>query len=640
MFLELVRVIPRGDSTAIRLNDDLRLIFSEELDPSSITSSSVKLLNKATGRDAVGRWSIDGAELTFQPRGPLRADLRDGGFEPGAEYVLTMGGFPDLSGPRSIHNRGLRYPIRHEFQVVARGGRSDAAPGQGAEEAPPLLRDASPDHAARIMLRPGDAGAKDGPPLAWNEALLVSCAEPIDPRWFRPEDLQVRELRYRRAFEDDLPGGGRAAAKTVGVRSLELLRNEDEDIRDPEVGAAAILKVTFNENLPLRDGSTGAFVLELKRGARLGGGVLDFSGTPAFREPIRFTAARRDAFLPERKGSYDFEFLRAQDFTPLFDASSDGTALWSDTGRLEVRYPRAAGSGEDGDRMLGSEFDSSGLQATRLTIPEGVETQLTGSGLVVLRAQGRVDIEGVLRRQLPDGKEPVPMWDPGAVVNSADTTTLSDWLEAAAERNEDWTVIIAGGDLVVSGRIAVETPLLLVAGGMIRGAAKPIAAKNQIWLLGEGGFASMPSDSDSTAMANVSPPLMIDEPLYNQLVVPLTFVALSSEVPKEVAPRDWGTPQVLGSSGAGGTFRVQFLKPERPRSGAERRPREEWLRKAVPHDEPMGVLLEGGEVDEDGGRVRMRIELQLFPPATPRNPGPWIPPFVDRVRLTWTPDPR
>ncbi|QDV08362.1 hypothetical protein Poly30_39000 [Planctomycetes bacterium Poly30] len=642
-FLELVDVLPRRASGSslepIRLNDDLRLVFSEALDPSTVTSDSVQLWNKATGRRAVGRWLIEGRELIFQPRGPLRADLRDGGFEPGAEYVLMLGGFPELSGPRSFERRGLRYPIRHEFQVVAPGSATSSAAGDGADGAP-MLRDASPDQAARVELRPGDDGKSGGRPLPWNQPLILACAEPLDPRWFRPEDFEVREHRYRRGLELNLPAVSGETPRIVGVRSIELVRNEDEDVKDPAVGVAAILKVTFEDNLPLSDGSTGLFELDLKRGARPGGGILDFSGKPAFRTPIQFFAARQDAYLPERRGSYDFEFLSAEDFTPLLDTSSDGTALWSDTGRLEVRYPRAAGDGSDGRQVLGSRFDGADLHATRLTIPEGTEVTLGAPGLVVLRSQGRIDIEGVLRRKLPEGEEPVPMWNPAAVLSSARTSSLSDWLEEAARQDSAWTVIIAGGDLVVRGRIAVDTPLLLVAGGMIRGSVVPGAARNQVWLLGEGGFASMPVDSDNSAFANWSPPLVIDEPLHNQLVVPLTFVALSSEVPKEVAPRNWDAPQVLGSRGPGGTFRVQFLKPDRPLPGGARRSGEEWLQSAVRHPEPKGVLLEGGEVDVEGGRVRMRIELQLLPPAVPRNPGPWIPPFVDRVRLFWTPDPR
>ncbi|MFT5731756.1 MAG: hypothetical protein ACI8WY_000420, partial [Planctomycetota bacterium] len=135
-------------------------------------------------------------------------------------------------------------------------------------------------------------------------------------------------------------------------------------------------------------------------------------------------------------------------------------------------------------------------------------------------------------------------------------------------------------------------------------------------------------------------PLVIDEPLCNQLVEPLTFVAISSEVPKGVAPARWGTPQILGSSGAGGSYLVQFLGPDRFASGGADSSTEEWLRRAIPHDEPKDVLLEAGQVDGVGGRVRLRVQLQLRPPLLPLNPGPWAPPFVDRVRLFWTPDPR
>ncbi|MFT5732543.1 MAG: hypothetical protein ACI8WY_001208, partial [Planctomycetota bacterium] len=384
--LELTGIIPRSAVEPIRINDDLRVVFNEVLDPSSITSQSVRLVNEATGRPAKGRWLIEGRELRFLPRGPLRADLMDGGFQPGASYVLTMAGFPQLSGPRSERGLGLRYSIRHSFTVVSipGGGVQEPPLSNGAE--PRLLRDASPDRGARVELRPEDEGSSDGTPLAWDAKLLLACAEPIDPRGFRPGDFEVRELLYG---QEAALGALELGARAVGVRSIELLRNEDEDVPDTTVGAAAILRVTFDENLPLNDVSSGAFELRLKPGAQPGGGLVDFSGTPVFRGRIPFFAARRDAFLPERDGSYEIEFLNAQDFAPLLDPASDGTALWSDSGRLEVRYPRAAGDGSGGRQVLGAEFDGADLHATRISIPAGVETRLTAPGLVVLRAQGR-----------------------------------------------------------------------------------------------------------------------------------------------------------------------------------------------------------------------------------------------------------
>ena len=637
--LGLERLAPWTDTAPMALNDDLRLIFNEVLEPTSITSQSVRLVNKATQRAVKGRWLIQGKELRFQPRGALRPDLIDGSFQPGSEYVLFLDGFPLLTGPRSVQGAGLAHSIRHSFRTQP--WNVDAAgPQVGGSGRPELLRDASPDGAAVLQLRPGDPGASDATPLAWDADLLLSCDEPLDPRWFRPEDFEVRERRTQQVWRSPFPEPAYGSLKSVQVASISLFRNEDEDedARDASGGAAAVLRVKFADSLPLRDGSRGAFELVLKPGVRDGGGICDYSGHAAFRRPIQFRAVRSDAFTREHSGSYDFEFSDAQDFAPLLDPGSDGTALWSDTGRLKVRYPRAAGDGSAGRSVLGTSFTANDLHGTRVLVPQGQQTHLTGEGLVVIRAQGRIDIEGRLTRALPEGSAPEAIWDPKAVETSGSTQTLTEWLAEAKLRDAPWTVIIAGGDLVVRGKIDVDTPLLLVAGGMIRGVGAPGAARNQVWLLGAGGFESMPSSSDATASPNVTPPLIIDEPNFNPLVEPLSFVAISSEVPKRIAPTHWGAPHIPGSNGSAGTFRVDFLRPAPLEGGSMWG--EEWLRQAVRHDEPMDVLLEGGQADEGGGRVRLRMELRLLPAAVPRNPGPWDPPFVDRVRLFWTPNSR
>jgi hypothetical protein len=647
-YLGLVELFPESGAEPISLNDDLRIIFDRVIEPTSITSSSVRLVNKKSRRSAEGHWLIQGRELRFQPLGALRRDLRDGGFQPGSEYVLTVDGFPLLSGPRSLRGEGLRHPIQHTFRTRSWDAEDVGPRREGSSEASTLLRDASPDAAALLHLRPDDPGASETTPLAWDAHLILACDEPLDPRWFRPEDFEIRPRKSPRIRRSPIPEPTDAQVKSVQVASISLLHNEDEDVSAGSEGPGAVLRVTFAERLPLRDGSRGAFELVLKQGVRDGGGVCDFSGHPAYRLPIPFFAVRRDAFTPERKGSYEFEFLDAQDFTPLLDPASDGTALWSDTGRLEVRYPRAAGDGSAGRVTLDGAFAGGDLHGTRVTVPVDSEARLTGGGLVVLRSQGRIDIDGRLVRSLAEGQSPEAIWDPKAMETSGSTETLTNWLAGARIKDAPWTVIVAGGDLVVRGKIDVETPLLLVAGGMIRGVGAPGAARNQVWLLGAGGFESMPHSSDATASPNVTPPLMIDEPTFNQLVEPLSFVAVSSEVPKGVAPTDWGSPSILGTGGSAGTFRVHFLKPA-PR-GDDASPQgtrpggsrwgEEWLRQAVRHDEPMDVLLEGGQVDEGGGRVRLWTELRLLPAPVPRNPGPWDPPFVDRVRLFWTPNPR
>lgn len=656
--LRLVSISPKSGSDRIALNEDVRIIFDDVLDPSSRTSDAARVERvdrvPADGRQQVlGRWRIEGRELRFQPKGPTRPDLLDGGFRPGSTYALTLEGFPGLSGPRSMGGARLETSIVHYFSTAPLGDPS--GDDGGAFE---ILKDASPRRAARLQLGPDAEGASEGRPLAWDASLQVSCAEPIDPRTLNPKDFEVRP--FTRASQ----GRGRAGMepRSVPVKSIRLLRNEDEDSVDPALGAAALVEVTLQRNLPLRDGASGFFDLVLRPGVPDGGGPLDYSGTPVYGGPIRFVAARQDTYVPERKGSYDIEFLNAQDFIPVLDPASDGTALWSDSGRLEVRYPRAAGSGEAGRVVLEGPVGEADVHATRLEVPRGQlpgdeGARLTGEGLVVLRSQGRMDIDGTLLRRLPDGVEPPPMWGLDARFSPDQQETLTEWLAGAAEVNAPWTVLVAGGDLVIHGEIDVDTPLLLVAGGMIRGEGVPKSMAGQLWILGEGGFASRPYRSSDTAWPIQAPPLTIDEPVFNQLKEPLEFVAISSEVPKGIAPSDWGSPSVFGHRGKSGSYRVQFLRPDAlgfspgadsgssgseggSRGGEVRSSQEERLGQAVRHDEPKDVAAGDDPMGIGrGSRVRLRIELRLMPPNARRNALVWDPPFVDRVRLFWTPDP-
>ena len=305
---------------------------------------------------------------------------------------------------------------------------------------------------------------------------------------------------------------------------------------------------------------------------------------------------------------------------------SDGTAHWDGTGRVEIRYPRAAGDGADRRQVLEGAFGEGDLQATRLTVPSGEELRLEGEGLVVLRSQGRVDLIGDLVRRT--GVPPRPMWarpgEEGPPVGGT-VEDLSRWLERARAANEPWTVIIAGGDLVVRGKIDVDTPLLLVAGGWIRGAGQPRTAPGQLWLLGSGGGFDLRHHADPTAMPVLDPPLTIDPPLVNRLRETVTFVAVSAPAPKLVEPRSWGAPEVVAYEPAPragkkrGAALVQYLTVGEPALT------EELLGQAIRHEEPMGAV-----GDRAGGRVRLRVELVVHP-----FPGPWDPPFLDRVRLRW-----
>jgi len=611
--LNLVGARPEPE-TALLLNDDIRLTFDVPIDATTVTRDTVRLVHRvvdaeggATEVPAAGTWEVDGRGIRFIPDGVTNEALSDGGYVPGATYELTVSGFPFLAAVRSMEGAALARSVSLTYSIVS------------VTEGATVLRDASLDRTARLEIHPSARGAEATRPLEWNEPLRLACDEPLDPRTIHPNEYEVREYRD--------PGDESHSEKKPAVIAVQRMVLEANGSEGMEAGGGARIVVYLAQPLPITDGRGPVqFVFQARAGSTPS--LRDFSDGPAFRGPILFHAARQDLISSETEESYEFEFTDDLDFVPVLDPESDGTARWDGSGRVGIRYPAAAGDGADGAVTLRGSEARSDIRATRLAIAEGETVTLNGDGLVVLRAQGRIDLAGRLVRAAPSTEAP-PMWDPNRrwfAENAREAECLSAWLARARATGAPWTVIIAGGDLVVTGQIDVGTPLLLVAGGRIRGTGTPQAPAGQLWLLGDGGGFDLPHHLDPGAHPNVVPPLVIDEPLGNPLVEPLTFIAISSPVPKGRSLRARLDADVFGSGGPAGSYLVQYLRADALKGG------EQGLGQAVRYDEPNGALELGSP---DGGAVRLRIVLVVRP-----GPGAWEPPYVDRVRLAWSPDRR
>lgn len=623
--IELVNVDPAPGSV-LRLNDEVRLTFSETLDPTSVTHDSVRLVDEATGDLARGRWVPDGRTLRFVPAGIRSRDLTGGGYTPGARLSLSVGGFPRVSALRSEAGETLDRTVALSFDV------SPAGPGQAP------LRDPSPDITYQLYIRPADPGSPDFIPLEPGEALRVACKEPLDPRTLRPGEFEIVMPRSEECVLLPRQGslGGAATPPPIAVRSLALERNAASDgAGDPDwlaEDAAALLLVTPERPLPIPPfGGPYEFHLRLTEDT-VRPTLADFSGGSPYRLPVPFLVARFDASNIESDEAYEFEFIDADDFAPLPDRAADGTAHWSGDGRLRIRMPRAAGDGGAGRVTLDGVFPEQSLEATRIELAAGARCELQATGLVVLASQGRIDLDGQLVRRLQGGVEAPPeMWSPEELLRRGvrgPTETLSRWLERARRDDRPWTVIIAGGDLVIHGDVEVDTPLLLVAGGRVRGARAPRVPGGQLWILGEGGFDRSAARSGPSSFPLIPPPLTIDEPATNRLAAPLTFVAYSSPAPKSRVPRHYRRARVTSLDGPHGEARVSFIPVDLPPASGPGT--EVDAGQAIRHDQPMGVV-ESGDPGV-GARVRLRLELVARPGV-----GPWQPPFIDRVLLSWRP---
>ena len=117
--VESLRLIGFQQAAAkgVLLNEKLVFYFSEDLDPSSVTPSSARVLDQ-NRRLVDGNFRVEGNRLVFEPVLARQAHLRDGGLLPGALYRVELTGFPVISGVRSREGRVLEKGYSSLFRTV------------------------------------------------------------------------------------------------------------------------------------------------------------------------------------------------------------------------------------------------------------------------------------------------------------------------------------------------------------------------------------------------------------------------------------------------------------------------------------------------------------------------------------------
>ena len=580
--LELRSRFPKNP-VGVRLNEDLQLFFNRELDRSTVTASSVRVLGP-NGRRAEGQWRVEGRELRFVPEPVFRADLSDGGFRPGTSYTVELRGFPDPGGVRAEDGAPLRSTLRWSFTTV----ESDEVL---------LFEDATLERGSALKLSRVDLSAEGD-----RRSILLRCGEPLDPRTLFDDDFSLVLQRSRA----DVNGAGAEARERVRVRAS--LRDTPHDFRSSPDLLADPGGVGWVELVPvarLMPGET--YWLDVSPTLRL----RDYGGNPIWYSP---PAAPNDTIkvnrglgtATRRPGSHRESFLDSVLRSPVVppapaEAAWDGTAHWGRTGRVGIVFPAAAGNGAQGEVVLDGQREDDArqdLQATTLTIA-GEET-LGSPGMVVLRAQGRLHVTGKLTRTLPDGAPPAP-----SMKDSFDGGTLSDWLARAVRDDRPWLALIAGGDLILEGGFEFDTPILCVAGGVVRitgrGRMSP-AHRNELWVLGDGGVGQGGELTVERA------DLVIDQPATNPLAAPLRFAVMSGPLPRRGKVLRWYAGRAEGHAGSG-AFRVRYLSDGAPLEG--------------------GLLVDDPRLLGDAEAIRFVVELSMGPGVA------WDPPFVDEVELTW-----
>lgn len=556
--LRLTQVRPRPEQReGLFLNEALVFHFSAPVEAASVSSESLSVRGPG-GLAARGRFEIEGDRVRFLPELGLARDLSDGGLLPGTRYEVLVRGFPWPDGLRSVDGRVLERTQRFEVETAPlREPR-----GQMFEDRSPLYGEPLVPEAREL-----DPGA----------SIYLRCAEPLDPGTVADGEFS---LRSREDLSIEIPLDAR------------LVQN------DAELGARLELR-------PRRRLASGVYDLpwDLEVGLR------DFGGndvwSSSFQSSLAFVVRERSE---ARTAEYQ-SFLKTDLSLPIRVPGCDGTARWAGDGRVTVGLPAAAGRGSAGPVVLGSTEGRRDVEALRLELPAHETCELLSvPSLVVLRSQGLMRISGTLRRRAGEGPSIV----------DAPGQPFSEWLETTREFDPPWTVLIAGGDLILEGSVDVDGPLLLAAGGRLRITGSARSQAGELWLVGEGGGPRIVTYARSR--------MVLDPPFENPLLVenfdepgeaPLTFALVSGPMPPEGGVSRWIGAEVEAED-RGGRVRVRYLPEDFP----IRAPMEEW-----------GIVEDPSEL-LSADALRLLIELELAPPGPARG-RTWDPPLLDEVRLFW-----
>jgi len=584
------------------LNEPLTFHFSAEVDPLSISRESVVIETEQHER-ARGRLSVEGRRVVFRPDVPHARDLSDGGFRPGAQYRVWLAGFPRPDGIRGAGGEPLAETVCREFTSVA----VDTPRRQRLFDDPHQERRKPPD------LFPGAPGEY---PIASGDAIYLACEKQIDPTSVRPDDFVL----WREPTRDE-PG-----------RNFDLfariVENEPDSLREPPRGIhkpygdeswrterrAALIELT-----PVQPLAPGRYVLYYTPPEPRAGEepwlLCDFSLRPLFPGPHRFLRPIR--VVPVRGslalGAFVEDFVDEDLRAPLVVPDCDGTAAWEGTGRIEIHYPLAAGDGSADAVTLGGSESRTDLQATRIDLAEGTTCRLPDApGLVILRAQGRISLNGILERDSPFAD----VLDCGEPVRGM---PLSQWLARAIAANPSWTVIIAGGDIVIDkGEIRSKVPVLLIAGGQVRDSGRSNLKDDRYWSQSGVGSVYTPG-GPKEALFELDPP--VDK---NPLRAPLRFAVVSGPLPRTGRVARW-----ISAYSSGG-FEPSSAKRHDDNTKSQKT-LSSFSVHYFPADAPQAPDFSTGPTSPvflpQPGSVRFVIELVVG------NCPLWEVPFVDRVQL-------
>ncbi|HUR28722.1 MAG TPA: hypothetical protein VM509_11090 [Planctomycetota bacterium] len=585
--LHLLDVRPR-QRLGVYLNEPLVLHFSAELDRATVTSESVRIVS-SDGTAARGERFLSGRELTFVPDPVCARNLLDGGYLPDTSYRLELAGFPRADAIRSVDGACLASTLRTAFHTV---GVADRSSGY-------VFLDDSPDVGKALLLHTGKSATGERR-ITSQGALELEGEEPLDPSTLTDDMFTL--------WSDG-----------AGTNAQYRLRPVLLDNRNKHAGKGTTrLKLVPEKLVP-----PGSYRLRIPS---VQPGIEDFSGhkVPVIGMDTLQQLRIRVTAEPAPEGQHLEEFLDPSMRSSALVPEADGTAFWSSTGRVEVRFPAAAGDGSDGEQEWRENRAATLVQAVRITVPQGAACAIDGgTGLCRVSAQGAFVVAGKFERVSSASGELFPPVTPGE--------TLTEFLARVEHEDAPLTVLVAGGDLRIAGELAVPGPLLLVAGGRIRVSGKvriaghPPIGPGDFAHCGDSGAISVAYDFDDNKVAERrilgtharDTGLELDPPLTNPLRQPLFYAVRSKSIPNVDRASSWlSADEIRGYEGVG-NLRVRFAGERLASEGQSE------------------VLVDDPALLIDCPTLRLLVELRV--PAARVPAERWDPPLLDAVLIRWKP---
>lgn len=193
------------EAETVLLNDPITVVFSAPLDPMSVTSDSVAVVDERN-QAVRGRLRVGANWVTFEPEPPLAPTLDDGSFAPGAVLRLAVAGYPRSDAVRAADGRRLSAC----FQATFRAAALDEVPAGLPAPLRPVLGGALP-----FLLRPQ---AIEGRVPIDEPRLRLFCTLPVLPSSVTAEAFEISLVQRNRP----LPAG--PPALRIAPRSVRIAR--------------------------------------------------------------------------------------------------------------------------------------------------------------------------------------------------------------------------------------------------------------------------------------------------------------------------------------------------------------------------------------------------------------------------------